>query len=173
MKLDSITRAVLVLALGSCTTKQKAAVSEEALEDPQRRKEMLEATLRVLDKHPDYVDEMYELAVAHPTCDRLLADTARGVKDPAMAQRVAGHLVGNPLGLRSVMIQTLEAAKDKPAAQAAIADSIEARADLAAAFLVNHPKQLAAVTKALVVQAKENPDTAGKMKELVKELATD
>ena len=163
---------VLLLALSACTTTQKAAVSEEAFEDPERRREMLEATLRVLDKHPDYVAEMFELSLAHSTLDQLLALTAKGVKEPALAARVAKHLVGNPRGLRQVMISTLEAAQPSPEAQAAIADAIEGRADIAAAYLIDHPKQLAAVSKALVAQAAAHPDTAGKMKELMKDLTS-
>lgn len=165
--MKSLIASALLIA---CSTEQKTTISEQAMDDRERRHELLEATLRVLDKHPAYVDELFELAQKHESMDRLLANTAKGVKDPQLAERVANHLVANPAGLTQVMIQTLEAAQDKPAAQAAIVEAIESRADIAAAYLIDHPPQLASVSKALVAQAKAHPDTSGKMKELVKDL---
>jgi hypothetical protein len=161
---------LLITLLVACSTEQKQTISEQAMEDPERRKELLEATLRVLDRHPEYTDEMFQLALKHETFDRLLVNTASAVKDDKVAARVAKHLVGNPSGLTRVFVQTLDAAQDKPAAQAAIAEAMEQRADLAAAVLIQHPKQLATVSKALVAVAKENPETAGQLKEVVKNL---
>ncbi|MDB4962235.1 MAG: hypothetical protein JWP01_2234 [Myxococcales bacterium] len=164
---------VLAVALTlSCSTKSKAEVTESAMGDRQRRLEIMEATLRVLDQHPDYVDEFFVLALRHhPTLDRFLANTAVAVADKDRAERVARHLVMHPPGLRRVMIETLDAARNRPAAQAAIVDAIQARAEIAADFLVDHPEQLATVSKAIVEQAMEDPDTKDKMTELVKEIA--
>lgn len=166
--------AILSVALAaSCTTKQKAEITDEAMKDPERRREILEATLRVLDANPEYTDEMFQLARRHKAFDRLLGNTAASVKDPELAQRVARQLVAYPDGLRTVMAETLEAAQNKPDAQLAIVEAMERRADIAAAYLVEHPKQLAEVSKALVRKAADHPDTAGQLKDVLKDMITD
>ena len=96
------------------------------MENRERRREILEATLRVLDKHPSYVDEMFEISLRHRrTQDRLFANTARGVVKVDLARRVADQLVAHPDGLEQVMRQTLLAAKDKPEAQKAILNAMK------------------------------------------------
>ncbi|MDQ3366946.1 MAG: hypothetical protein M3680_16105 [Myxococcota bacterium] len=40
-------------------------------------------------------------------------------------------------------------------------------------FLVDHPDELATISKAIVEQAMADPDTKGKMKDVVEELITD
>lgn len=159
-----------VLALTACTVEQKAELAEESLYDDERRTEMMEAILRVMDENPEYVDEFFRLARRHPpTLDRFLAVTARNLEDPKLAERVAAQLTEHPRGLQSILIHTLDAA-DKPESRAAIAEAIETRANRSAEILVEHPKQLATISKALIKQAMEHPDTSGQMKKLIKEL---
>jgi hypothetical protein len=166
MKLALIT----ALALSACSTEQKAKVSDVALDDPARRAEMMEAMLRVMDQHPEYVDEFFRYARRHPkTLDRFLDVTARNLTDPKLADRVAAKLTAHPRGLQSVFVHTLEAAK-QPAPRAAIAEAVETRANLAAAILVDHPKQFATISKAIVQEAMADPNTKGKLEDLVKEL---
>ncbi len=163
--------AVLALLALSCGTKTKAEVTEAAMNDQGRRLELMEATLRVLDDNPEWVDEFFLLSLRHePTLERFLANTAVAVADPERAARVARHLTRHPAGLRRVVIETLDAARKRPAAQRAIVDAIEERADLAADYLVSQPKKLATVSEAIVKQAMDDPETADKMKELVGEL---
>jgi hypothetical protein len=68
------------------------------------------------------------------------------------------------------MIETLDAAKERPVAQQAIVAAMDKRAQLAARFLVDHPPELATISEAIVKQAIDDPNTKGKMTELVKQL---
>ena len=64
---------IALLALTACTVEQKEELAEESLDDPERRTEMTEAVLRVMDENPEYVDEFFRLARRHPdTFDRVL-----------------------------------------------------------------------------------------------------
>jgi hypothetical protein len=133
MRTHGITLRIAVLLIGAaCSTKHKTEITDKAFDDAGRRKEMLESTLRVLDDHPDYVDEMFVLVLRHPrTLDRLLGDTARHLDDPGFAHRTAGHLAEHPRGLREVMIQALDASKGRPDAEHAIVDAVKARTSTA------------------------------------------
>jgi hypothetical protein len=162
---------MLVLGLSACSAHQKAELTETTFESDEQRGQMIEATLRVMDAHPEYVDELFRRSRAHPgTQDRLFENTAMAVDDPAFARRVANHLVAHPRGLERIMLETLDAAKRKPTAQQAIVDAMVGRADLAARFLVDRPRQLAAVSEAIVTRAMEDPNAKAKMTELVKRL---
>ncbi len=163
--------AVLTVVVAGCSTNAKKEITEAAMDDRGRRLEIMEATLRVLDENPRYVDEFFSLAMRHPRAlDEFVAETAARLDDQALAERTARHLAAHPASLRRIMIETLDAAQRRPRARAAIADAIEARAHLAAGLLVDHPEQLAVVSEAIVEEALEHPDTRGKIKVLVKEL---
>jgi hypothetical protein len=72
----------VALALGACTIAQKRAVEEKITDDPGRRRETFEATLRLLDEKPEYVDEFFQLARGHPkTLGRFLRDTSRSLHE--------------------------------------------------------------------------------------------
>lgn len=160
---------IALLALAACTVEQKEELAEESLDDPERRTEMTEAVLRVMDENPEYVDEFFRLARRHPeTFDRALANTARHLTDPKLAARVAAQLVEHPAGLQNVIVQTLDAAK-APEPRAAIAEAIETRANRAAEILVEHPEQLATIGRAILQQAMADPAAKARMKKLVKE----
>jgi hypothetical protein len=117
-----------LVLLAACTTKGKTTITEEAFERRETRREMMEATFRVLDKHPAYVDEMFAIAQRHPrTLDRLFADTARNLDKPELSERVAKHLAAHPPGLRQIMIETLDASKGNAEAEKAIVSAIQAR----------------------------------------------
>ena len=162
---------VLALALAACSTSSKAEITDKAMADTERRQEILEATLRVLDENPAYVDELFQKTLRHPrTLERFLANTARGLADKKLAERVSAHLVAHPKGLRQTMIETLDAAQKHPDAQLAIVDAMEARAKIAAKFLVAQPEKLAHVSEAIVQQAIDDPNTKDKMTTLVKEI---
>jgi hypothetical protein len=163
--------AVVVLALAACSAQQKAEVTETTFKNDRQRTEMLEATLRVMDAHPEYVDELFRLSRSHPqTLNRLFANAARAMADPGFSERVAKQLVAHPRGLERVFIETLDAAKDKPAAQQAIVSAMEARSRVAARFLVERPRQLATVSEAIVRQAVDDPNTKDKMLEMLKQV---
>lgn len=74
----------------SCGANTKAAVTEGAMADRDRRRERVEATLRVLDDNPRYVDELFASTRAHPqTLECFLGNTAASPHDPELAARVA------------------------------------------------------------------------------------
>lgn len=163
--------ALAALALSACTTGQKAEIAETTFESDKQRRELLEATLRVMDEHPDYVDELFRMSRSHPrTQNRLFANTARAMANPEFSERVAAHLVAHPRGLERIMMATLDAARDKPEAQQAIVDAMERRARVAARILVDHPDELATVSEAIVRQAIDDPNTRGKMTEILKQV---
>lgn len=119
---------VLTFLAAACTAAQKKPVVATAMENDETRLEAFEATLRVLDQHPEYVDEFFALARKHPQAlDRLLQDTAQALPDRKFAQQVAGHLGAEPAGLKSTLIATLDEIKDKPASKNAMAQAIEQR----------------------------------------------
>ena len=161
---------IAVVALCACNPTQKTAITEEAFENPETRREMLEATLRVMDAHPEYVDEMFALTLKHPpTLERFLENTAKNLDDPKLARRTGEHLARNPAGLQSVMIATLDASDDRKAARQAIVNAVEARAPLAAAILVERPKQLGTVFRAIVQKAISRSDTKELMTEMMEQ----
>ncbi len=127
--------AVVALSL-SCSTKQKAEVSEATLQDRGRRTEMLEATLRVLDDNPAYVDQLFLLTLEHPkTLDRLLGNFTATLHDEALARRTARHLANHPRGLRLVIVETLDAAERKPEAREALVTALKDRAWVASRMM--------------------------------------
>jgi hypothetical protein len=102
--------------------------------------------------------------------DRMLENTAVALGDRPMAARVAGHLVAHPKGLEQIMIETLEAARPRRDARDAVVRAMNARAGVAAELLVEHPQELANVSKAIVQKAVDDPDTKAKLKEVLKGL---
>lgn len=151
---------IAALVATACNTKQKAVATDEMYDDPGRRAEMLEATLRVMDEHPEYVDEMVRLTLRHPkTLKRQFEATARALSDDDVARMNAQALVAHPRGLERVMIETLDAAKEKPAAQRAIVDAMQQRSDVAAQMLVDRPKELGSISRSILQKAWANEDT--------------
>lgn len=158
------------LALG-CSLQTKDEVAEAEMDEQDRRLEIMETTLRVLDENPEYVDELFKLTLRHkPTLDRFLANMVVAVEDPERAARVARHLVTYPRGLRRVVIETLDAARWSPGAQHAIVDALEDRAKTAAEFLVDQPAKLVKISQAVVQAAVGDPETKDKLLEIVSEL---
>lgn len=121
---------------------------------------MLEATLRVMDEHPEYVDEMVRLTLRHPkTLKRQFEATARALSDEDVARVNAEALVDHPRGLERVQIATLDAAKDKPKARRAIVDAMQQRSDIAADMLVDQPKELGSISKSILTKAWQKGET--------------
>src|SRR5205823_4406550 len=104
------------------------------------RKSTFEATLRVLDENPTYVDELFAQAMRHPrTLDRFVADTSARLDEPELSNLTARHLAEQPAALEQILVATQEAAQSEPKAQAAIARAIERRAKLGAAAISKRP----------------------------------
>jgi hypothetical protein len=145
--------ALLAIACSAtaCSPAQKRPMVATALDEPEMRHESLEATLRVLDEHPEYVDEMFQLSLKHPAMlDRLLQNTAQHLRDEAFARRVARHLANSPAGLRATLIATLDEVEHRPEAAQAAAQAIEERPDQTVQVMVQRDSTVRATVRALV-----------------------
>ncbi len=151
---------MLLAALTSaCSTGSKQTVLETAFDEHDRRQEFFEATLRVLDEHPEYVDEFFAHALKHDkTLDRFFSNSAVALKDDHLARMVARHLVNNPESLRMVLIATLDAASDQPEAQRATADAIEQRAQVSAMAIASKPSTVRTSFRALLAEVLKRPE---------------
>lgn len=156
----SITIAALAAACSvGCTVGAKQDLVDTALEADDARAEYLEATLRVLDKNPAYVDELFGLAMKHPrTLDRFLANAGARLDDEELARMTAKHIATNPEGLRVILEQTLEAAKDDPAARAAIAQAIAARRAIATDIITDDARVAEAILEATIDRLADKPE---------------
>jgi hypothetical protein len=128
-----------------------------ALRDDTQRKAALEATLRVLDENPQYVDELFQLTLQHPrTLDRFLKNTAKGLEQDELARRTAARLVEEPGGLQRILIATLDEASDQPVALAAVSRAINERPQIAAMALLQVEPTVHATLRAIVGEVQKN-----------------
>jgi hemoglobin-like flavoprotein len=126
--------------LMGCGAGLKEDLIAEGLDDPDDRRELFEATLRVLDDHPTYVDQLFRQAKSHPrTLDRFIANAARDLHEDELAKLTARHLAANPKSLERILVATMRAARDQPAARQAVADAIQAEAAIAAGIITDDP----------------------------------
>ena len=152
--------ACLVAALAGCGVSGKKAVLSTALDPHGQRDQYLEATLRVLDEHPEYVDELFVKAKKHPkTLDRFLEAAARDLHEDELAKLTAAHLVRHPDGLERILVRTMDAAKDDPAARAAIAKAIEERSDVATDVITDNPAAVKASLAGTVDHIADKPES--------------
>jgi hypothetical protein len=152
---------ILVLLGGTlgCSVGQKKSVLTTAFHEDERRHEYFEATLRVLEEKPEYVDEFFAQASRHPkVMDRFVANTSRDLREEALAKMVAEHLVRNPESLRRVLLQTLEAAKDDPNARQAIAAAFEEKSAIATDILTDRPSAVGAALEGTVAAIADKPE---------------
>jgi hypothetical protein len=151
--------ALVVLASSACaTTSQQAEVIDTVTADGDERKKAFEATARVLDEHPEYVDELYAVTLQHPVAfNRFTDDTTRDLSRPPMAKLMATHLVQYDDSVEQVFIATLDAAKDKKEARAGIDRAIERRASLVADIMSDDPAAVLGVTEATVHHVARKP----------------
>lgn len=158
---SSMSLLVVIAALSSagCSVGQKRTVLETAFDERERRHEYFEATLRVLDEKPEYVDEFFALANKHPkTLDRFIANTSRELRDEKLAAMTAKHLAANPESLKQVLVQTLEAAKLDANARAAIASAIEEKSELSADIITDSPSATSATFESTVAAIADKPE---------------
>jgi len=118
---------VLALAACGCATSTKATLIEKGVADDQRRHEIFEATLEVLDHNAAYVDEFFEMTRKHhANLERFTVVETRALKDPKLARLNAMYLRDQPEALQEVMEQILAHSDNRPEAQKALADAIKA-----------------------------------------------
>jgi len=144
------------LSLGCSAAQEKPAI-ETVLTSPATRQESFEATLRVLDAHPEYVDEFFRLTLKHPsTLERFLDNDARNLENDDLARRTAAHLAAHPAGLYRIMLKTLDAISDKPLAMSAVAKAMMERPQVAAMVLAQREDAIRATLTALVKEVRKN-----------------
>lgn len=157
-RLFCLTAALSLAACNPSVNTQRKVLDEVVDQQPARR-EAFEATLRVLDEHPEYVDEFFAQLLEHPPAmNRFLAVNASGLDDPQYAALMARHLVRHPEPLTETMVQVLIAAKDKPEAQQAMALAMEKQPALTSRTLTSRPAAVTATTRALLDALLERPD---------------
>ena len=165
-------RFLVLLSLAGCIhgtgVEPKRYFMDKAMKVERERLELFQATLLVLDKHPEYIDELFQQLLGHePALNHFLAINASGLDDPQYAALMGRHLVRYPESLTEVMVQTLDAAKDDPAAQKAILKSMRERRQLVAAMLLSDPETLEAVVGALAERGVKDSSVAQKLRSLL------
>lgn len=150
--------AFFLLCCCGCSVGAKRQLIATAIDEDASRAEYLEASLRVFDAHPEYVDELFRLARRHPvTMGRFMASAAADLEDRRLAALTAGYLVRNPRGLEEVLIRTLEASLDQPSARAAIGRAIAARRAIAVEIITDDDRSAEALLLATVDLLAEKP----------------
>jgi hypothetical protein len=126
-----------VAVLTGCGAGAQEPAIDTAMDNAKMRRESFEATLRVLDEHPEYVDELFAATLRHPvTLDRFLRNTARELERDEFARYTAKRLLTSPAGLKMTLIATLDEASDDPAALRAMSEAMAARSHLSAIVVV-------------------------------------
>lgn len=146
--------------MGGCGAGAQKPAIATAIDNDKIRAESFEATLRVLDEHPTYVDEFLTIARnRHPaTLDRFLRDTARELERDEFARFTADRLVLAPKGTKQILIATLDAASDKPAVLQAMSEAMAARPQLAAIVVVQSDATIRSTLHALMKEVAKNPE---------------
>ncbi|MBF5042405.1 hypothetical protein FGE12_08335 [Aggregicoccus sp. 17bor-14] len=166
-----VLQGLLLAALATgCTTAQKKSLISTAIEDEGQRKQALEATIRVFDENPEYVDEMFKLMINHKTSlNRFLTVSASGLDDPQFAALMARHLVKEPKSLAEVFVQLLEASKDAPEARKAMAGAMMQRPGLVADTVLARPEALVPTMVAIVDALGRHPEAQGAFLQAMRE----
>ena len=140
--------AALSLSIGCSASTEKPAVSLIMAGDDSRAAS-LEATARVLDEHPAYVDEFFVVAQKHPRLlERFLQNAAAQMEDPGFSKQVAAHLAEHPAAIREVMKATVDASMKRVPARIELARSIGERAAELADILTDSPHATRVITEA-------------------------
>jgi hypothetical protein len=149
---------LVVLLLGCSAGAQKPAISS-ALDDDGVRRDAFEATLRVLDENPTYVDELFAATLRHPkTLDRFLRATARELQRDEFARVVAVRLTAEPAGLKQVFIANLDEASDDPTALRAMSDAMAERPQLSAIVVVQSDASLRGTLREVLQEVLKNAE---------------
>jgi hypothetical protein len=157
-------------ALLTCTPAQQRPVVATALDDDDARATSFEATLKVLDEHPEYVDELFAHSRHHPkTLDRLLYNSAQHLHEEELAARAAYQLTRAPAGLKMTLMKSLEEMQDQPAALEAGAAAIEERPREAAHMLVQRELGIRRTVHALVLEIQQKPAAAAAFRQALGE----
>jgi hypothetical protein len=124
----------------------------------EERHETFEATSRVLDEHPELVDELYATARQHrPLLDRFLMNAAKDLKERPMAELTAKHLVEDPGSLEEVLVTTIDFIVRRPEARAAMNRAMVCRAESAVDILTDSPQAMTRILQTAIVAIESKP----------------
>jgi len=147
---------VAALVLGCSAGAQKPAL-QTAWGNDQVRHDSFEATLRILDDHPEYVHEFLGQAMAHPKAlDHFLEDTAAREEEDALARKTAVHLAAHPKALRLILVATLDRISNRPDGENAAAQALADRPELAAIVISQREDALRPTLHELVLEVQKN-----------------
>ncbi len=150
--------ALNLVGLSGCGAGTQKTIVEVIAKNDGERHAAFEATARALDDHPAYVDEFYVVARRHPaTMNRFLANTARDLHDPALAEPTAQRLVDNPASLRETLVATLDAARLRPPAREAISAAVVEKKEIVADILTDRRDAILASLASTVNAVERKP----------------
>jgi hypothetical protein len=156
LRAGAITAGLVVFAACGAGT-QKGLIKTVVANDSERAT-AFEAAARALDEHPEYVDEFYGVARRHPaTMRRFLIAIARDLREPELAGPTAELLTENPPSLERVLTSTLDAARSRPPARAAIDAAVMARAATMAEIVADNPRAVTKVIDTNVMAVERRP----------------
>ncbi len=145
---------LLLLVPAGCTVGAKKALISTTMEPDDERLKAMEANLRILDEHPEYVSEMFRLMLEHPaTLNRFLAVSASGLRDPKFAALQAKHLVKEPRSLQVAMVAIVDALQAAPEAQPAFLAAMRERKGPISTLLLSDKETLTQMMGAMASQS--------------------
>jgi hypothetical protein len=125
------------------------------------RRDTFEATARVLDEHPELVDELYSVMRGHrPTLDRFVENASKDLVERPRAELAVRHAVANPEALEQVLMASLDAIAQDGAARAAMNRAIASRAEKAADIVTDSDVALGRMLEASLPCPSESPRRA-------------
>jgi hypothetical protein len=146
-----------LLAATACGASTQKPAIETVMKDSALRSESFEATLRVLDEHPAYVDEFFALALRHqPTLERFTENAASAADQDRIARMMARHLAAHPASLKLVLIATLDAVAGDPEGKTAAAEAMAARPMVGAMILGSSPEAVTSNVRELLKEVHRN-----------------
>ena len=153
--------AAISVACGVGTKQEVAKTTLTSMSDSERR-ETFEATARVLDEHPELVDELYAVTRRHEaTMRRFLANTSRDLHDPGLATATAELLAEHPDSVEQTMVRTTDAVAKNEASRHAMSRAIASRADETVDILTDDPEALSRVLTASLETLEKKPKARG------------
>jgi len=150
---------LFLLATG-CGSAAKQQVIDKTLDtmSAEQRRSTFQDMATVLDKHPEWVDEFYAVARAHPPLMRgFLTDATRDLKDPKLAATVGELLAKEPASLEQVLVSTVDATRPNPEARKALDRAVAERAAPMSDILTDSPATIDAVLRELVAVTATKP----------------
>jgi hypothetical protein len=144
-----------IVACLACGAAVQEAIIKPPMANDSERATAFEATARLLDEHPEWVDQMYAVVQRHDrTRRRMLEDATRDLSNEGASQEQAALLAKDPAALRQILISTVDASKADPEARRAFAHAVAERSEVVADVLTDDPDAVRATLIATVESAR-------------------